>query len=102
MSQPSLEPPPFDARFRHKVRCIRSSHQAAFMPRDQGSSKMTENFLTTLSPRLLSIMRIMVGLLFLEHGTSKYFGLPITERTGVDPWSLSGANGMIELVGGVL
>jgi uncharacterized membrane protein YphA (DoxX/SURF4 family) len=43
-----------------------------------------------------------VGLLFLEHGTSKYLSLPVSPSTGVAPISLSGINGMIELVGGVL
>jgi putative oxidoreductase len=44
----------------------------------------------------------MVGLLFLEHGMSKYLSLPVSPSTGVAPMSLSGINGMIELVGGVL
>ena len=49
-----------------------------------------------------SILRIIVGLLFLEHGTSKYLSLPVSPSTGLAPMSLSGINGMIELVGGVL
>jgi hypothetical protein len=61
-----------------------------------------DNFLATWSPRALSILRIIVGLLFLEHGTSKYLSLPVSPSTGVAPISLSGINGMIELVGGVL
>ena len=61
-----------------------------------------DNFLATWSPRALSILRIIVGLLFLEHGTSKYLSLPVSPSTGVAPMSLSGINGMIELVGGVL
>jgi putative oxidoreductase len=28
------------------------------------------------APRLLSLLRIVVGLGFIEHGTSKFFGLP--------------------------
>ena len=48
------------------------------------------------------LLRIIVGLLFLEHGTSKYLSLPVSPSTGVAPMSLSGINGMIELVGGVL
>jgi putative oxidoreductase len=47
-------------------------------------------------------LRIIVGLLFLEHGTSKYLSLPVSQMTGVAPTSLSGINGMIEIVGGVL
>src|SRR6516225_9792836 len=61
-----------------------------------------DSFLTTWSPRVLSILRIMVGLLFLEHGTSKYLSLPVSPSTGVAPVSLSGINGMIEIVGGVM
>jgi putative oxidoreductase len=61
-----------------------------------------DSFLTTWSPRVLSILRIIVGLLFLEHGTSKYLSLPVSPMTGVAATSLSGINGMIELVGGVL
>ena len=61
-----------------------------------------DNFLATWSPRVLSILRITVGPLFLEHGTSKYLSLPVSPSTGVAPISLSGINGMIELVGGVL
>jgi uncharacterized membrane protein YphA (DoxX/SURF4 family) len=61
-----------------------------------------DSFLTAWSPRVLSILRIIVGLLFLQHGTSKYLSLPVLPSTGVDPMSLSGINGMIELVGGVL
>jgi putative oxidoreductase len=49
----------------------------------------------------LSIFRIIVGLLFLEHGTSKYLSLPVSPTTGVNVLSLSGINGIIELIGGV-
>jgi putative oxidoreductase len=31
---------------------------------------------TTWSPRLLSMMRIVVALVFFSHGISKFFGLP--------------------------
>jgi putative oxidoreductase len=59
-----------------------------------------DSFLATWSPRMLSILRIVVGLLFLEHGTSKYLSVPVSPSTGLAPMSLSGINGMIELVGG--
>jgi uncharacterized membrane protein YphA (DoxX/SURF4 family) len=61
-----------------------------------------DTVLATWSPRVLSILRIIVGLLFLEHGTSKYLSLPVSPSTGVAAMSLPGINGMIELVGGVL
>jgi putative oxidoreductase len=60
------------------------------------------NFLAPWSQQILSIFRIIVGLLFLEHGTSKYFSLPISQLTGVNPMTLSGINGFIEIIGGVL
>jgi putative oxidoreductase len=61
-----------------------------------------DSFLMTCRPWTLSLLRIIVGLLFLEHGTSKYLSLPVSQATGVHMASLSGINGIIELVGGVL
>ena len=53
------------------------------------------------APEMLSIARIMIGLLFLEHGTSKLFDFP---HGPVQPamGSLIWFQGVIELVGGVL
>lgn len=59
-------------------------------------------FLEKYTPQLLSVMRIMAGLLFLQHGTTKYLSLPASKFTGVAPFSLGGIAGMIELVGGLL
>jgi putative oxidoreductase len=59
-------------------------------------------FLKPYDPRLLSVLRIMSGLLFLQHGTTKYLGFPASKFTGVAPMSMGGAAGLIELVGGVL
>ncbi len=53
------------------------------------------------APRLLSVLRIMTGLLFLQHGLVKLFGFP----TGTPPvplMGLSGLAGILELVGGAL
>jgi len=61
-----------------------------------------DNFLTAWSPRALSVLRIMTGLLFLEHGTSKFFGLPVTQMTGVSMTTLQGISGVLEIAGGVL
>ncbi len=60
--------------------------------------KMLEGF----SAQLLSVLRIMTGLLFLQHGTTKFLAFPESRHTGVEPFSLSGVAGMLELVGGVL
>jgi putative oxidoreductase len=51
--------------------------------------------------RILSILRIMVGLLFMEHGTAKLLGFP---AGGPMPamFALSWFAGWIELVGGAI
>jgi len=54
------------------------------------------------SPQALSILRIMVGLLFLEHGTQKLLGFPPSPNLGPALISLSGLQGVIELLGGLL
>jgi putative oxidoreductase len=56
------------------------------------------------SPYLLSIMRIMVGLLFLEHGTGKIFDFPAIQGMMLKMMG-SGMlyfTGAMELVGGLL
>jgi putative oxidoreductase len=50
-------------------------------------------------PYVLSILRIIVALLFLEHGLQKYFGFP---STGPPMTSLLYVQGAIEIVGGSL
>jgi len=60
------------------------------------------NNLSSLSPRALSILRIMSGLLFLEHGTMKFFAFPAPfPMPGPLPAMLMAA-GVIELVAGTL
>lgn len=62
-----------------------------------------EAFATAWAPRLLSVLRIISGLLFLQHGTAKYLKIPALPMFAkVDPVSLSGVAGMFELAGGVL
>jgi putative oxidoreductase len=61
------------------------------------------NFLEKWQPQLLSVLRIMSGLLFLEHGTSKLLHFPhIAMFDDLKIASLLGAAGVIELVGGAL
>ena len=54
------------------------------------------------SPRMLSVLRIMTGLLFLEHGTQKLLGFPPPANPGPALFSLLGLQGILELVGGIL
>ena len=59
------------------------------------------SFLDRYSPQLLSILRIVAGLLFLEHGTSKLLGFPHSPMFDhLIPLLL--AAGIIELVAGAL
>jgi len=53
------------------------------------------------TPEMLGIARIVIGLLFLEHGTSKLLDFP---HGPVQPAiaSLIGVQGIIEIVGGAL
>jgi putative oxidoreductase len=53
---------------------------------------------------LHAALRIVTGLLFLEHGTTKYFKFPFTEyfKDGVEVFSLMGLAGALEIVGGLL
>src|ERR1700761_1821225 len=54
------------------------------------------------TPEVLSILRIVIGLLFLEHGTAKLFGFPVGPMAQPAMGSLLWVQGVIEVVGGVL
>ena len=57
----------------------------------------------TLAPRLLSVLRIVSGLLFLAHGTAKILHVPaLPQFASLMPGSLSWIAGVLELVGGAL
>lgn len=53
-------------------------------------------------PKLLSILRIITGFLFMQHGGQKIFGFPAPQRYDFDLFSLSGVAGTLELFGGFL
>jgi putative oxidoreductase len=60
---------------------------------------------TTLSnaaPHVLSVLRIVVGLLFLQHGLVKLFAFPMPFPNPPATGSLIWYQGIIEIVGGVL
>src|ERR1700760_1991110 len=55
------------------------------------------------SERMLSVLRIVVGLLFVEHGLAKLLGFPhVAMFDKLQLVSLLGLAGVIELVGGAL
>jgi putative oxidoreductase len=53
------------------------------------------------APRVLSILRIMTGLLFLQHPLSKFFGFPMAMNFPA-MFSLTWFAGVIEIVGAPL
>lgn len=53
-------------------------------------------------PHLLSVLRIMSGLLFLQHGTAKVLGFPAVEGVPPPGLSLAGLSGPLELILGLL
>ena len=63
---------------------------------------MTET-LAAWTPRALSVLRIITGLMIIEHGMSKLLGWPpVAAYAGITLFSLLGLAGIIELVGGAL
>ena len=55
------------------------------------------------APRLLSILRIMSGLLLLQHGTAKLLKFPaVPNMANLSVSSLPGIAGILELAGGIL
>ncbi len=61
-------------------------------------------FLDKFSGPLLSVLRVMSGLLFLAHGSAKLLGFPPSEMfaTAPEPMTLIWFAGVLELVGGAL
>jgi putative oxidoreductase len=59
-------------------------------------------FLTPYSSLILSAVRIMTGLLLLQHGSTKYLNFPVSKMNNASPLTMNGAAGILELVGGVL
>jgi putative oxidoreductase len=58
---------------------------------------------TVWAPRVLSILRIVSGLLILQYGLAKWFGWPAVKMFENLPWlSLFAIAGIFELIGGVL
>ena len=62
------------------------------------------SFLDRFSPQLLSVLRIVSALLFMAHGTGKFFHFPPVAEFphGPAPMTLGWFAGLIELVGGAL
>lgn len=67
------------------------------------STSPSPALLATWTPRLLGLLRIIAGFLYLQHGTAKLFGAPhVAMFDGLQVFSLMGVAGILELVGGAL
>jgi putative oxidoreductase len=64
------------------------------------------DFLNKHAPQIKGIMRIVIGLLFLEHGTAKMFSFPLAAGAAPHAFNLMafpvGPAGVIEVVAGAL
>ena len=58
--------------------------------------------LSAYQPQALAALRIMSALLFIEHGTQKFFNFPPAEQPFGDLMNLIGVAGTLEVVGGLL
>jgi putative oxidoreductase len=69
-----------------------------------GSSRATSSAgtLERFAPYVLSLLRIIAALLFLQHGLSKFFGFPSATAPHPTLFDLEWFSATIELVGGVL
>jgi putative oxidoreductase len=65
--------------------------------------KKLDLFLAANGPRILSLTRIVIAYLFIQHGTQKLFAYPVNQpRDPVELFSLLGVAGLLELVGGLM
>jgi putative oxidoreductase len=59
--------------------------------------------LAAQAPRALSVLRIIMGLMIIQHGMAKLIGFPaVASFAKLNPLSLIGFAGFIELIGGAL
>jgi putative oxidoreductase len=61
-----------------------------------------ESNLQKQAPRVLSLVRVVAGLIFMEHGTQKLLAFPPGEHSGAQFMTLIWWSGVIELVTGAL
>ena len=63
---------------------------------------MNDTAFTIWAPRLLSLLRIVSGLIFMEHGSQKLLGFPRGDYANIAFNSMPAYAGAIELVAGFL
>jgi len=62
---------------------------------------MSDSALTPWAPRLLSVLRIVVAVLYLQHGLTKFFGFPGPAPASMPFFPIILA-GLIETIGSIL
>lgn len=63
----------------------------------------SKGFFAVWQPRVLSVLRIVVAFLYMEHGSMKLLGYPPSDMfKGLQLFSLMGLAGVLELFGGAL
>ncbi len=61
-----------------------------------------DEFSERWAPFAIGVLRIVTALLYIEHGTAKLLGFPVTSMAYPEMWSLMWVAGVFELVGGFL
>jgi putative oxidoreductase len=72
---------------------------SSLLPR---SAKSPASPLERVAPHVLSLLRIIAALLFLEHGLSKFFGFPSPSAPHPQLFDMEWFAALIETAGGVL
>lgn len=60
------------------------------------------NILKPYTAHLLSVLRIVTGLLLFAHGVTKYLNFPTSPMNNASPTNIFGVAGVLELIGGAL
>lgn len=76
--------------------------QAFTPPSRSSAASSSASWIERLAPYVLSLLRIMAALLFLEHGLSKFFGFPSATAPHPQLFDLEWFAALIESAGGVL
>jgi putative oxidoreductase len=99
-----LSPPTWSIRLRHTAFFHAAAARVRWQHRSTHLRRRSRpmNQLAKLEPHVLSIFRIMAGLLMLQHGTTKVLGFPASRMSDVPLLSLGGIAGLLELVLGAL
>jgi len=72
------------------------------LPASQASTTSPAAPLKRVAPYVLSVLRIMAALLFLEHGLSKFFGFPARTMDAPVLFDMEWFAALIEFGGGIL